>query len=32
MVSRLLWFIALYVAGVVVTATVAYGLRTILFR
>lgn len=30
MVRRLLWFVALYVAGVAVTGIVAYGLRVVL--
>jgi hypothetical protein len=32
MARKLLWFVGLYVASVLAVATVAYGLRTLLFR
>jgi hypothetical protein len=32
MLRRLLWFVALYLAGIAVTGAVAYGLRALLPR
>jgi len=32
LVRKLLWFVALYVASVLIVGAVAYGLRALLFR